>query len=123
MILLAKSQTASRAYRVGLGLAALTAFVTVWTTIVRDDGQGAASFMVILAAAVGALAVRMEAAGMARAMAGVAAMQVALGLLFATAPSTIAQPGGPARALVWGAVLAGSWLASAACFRRASRKR
>ena len=123
MILLAKSQTASRAYRVGLGLAALTAFVTVWTTIVRDDGQGAASFMVILAAAVGALAVRMEAAGMARAMAGVAAMQVSLGLLFATAPSTIAQPGGPARALVWGAVLAGSWLASAACFRRASRKR
>ncbi|MEC7818813.1 MAG: hypothetical protein VX454_09130 [Pseudomonadota bacterium] len=123
MILLAKSQTASRAYRVGLGLAALTAFVTVWTTIVRDDGQGAASFMVILAAAVGALAVRMEAAGMARAMAGVAVMQVTLGLLFATAPSTIAQPGGPARALVWGAVLAGSWLASAACFRRASRKR
>ena len=123
MILLAKSQTASRAYRVGLGLAALTAFVTVWTTIVRDDGQGAASFMVFLAAAVGALAVRMEAAGMARAMAGVAVMQVTLGLLFATAPSTIAQPGGPARALVWGAVLAGSWLASAACFRRASRKR
>ena len=123
MILLAKSQTASRAYRVGLGLAALTAFVTVWTTIVRDDGQGAASFMVILAAAVGALAVRMEAAGMARAMAGVAVMQVTLGLLFATAPSTIAQPGGPARALVWGAVLAGSWLASSACFRRASRKR
>ena len=123
MILFAKSQTASRAYRVGLGLAALTAFVTVWTTIVRDDGQGAASFMVILAAAVGALAVRMEAAGMARAMAGVAVMQVTLGLLFATAPSTIAQPGGPARALVWGAVLAGSWLASAACFRRASRKR
>ena len=123
MILLAKSQTASRAYRVGLGLAALTAFVTVWTTIVRDDGQGAASFMVILAAAVGALAVRMEAAGMARAMAGVAVMQVTLGLLFATAPSTIAQPGGQARALVWGAVLAGSWLASAACFRRASRKR
>ena len=123
MILLAKSQTASRAYRVGLGLAALTAFVTVWTTIVRDDGQGAASFMVILAAAVGALAVRMEAAGMARAMAGVAVMQVTLGLLFATAPSTIAQPGGPARARVWGAVLAGSWLASAACFRRASRKR
>ena len=123
MILFAKSQTASRAYRVGLGLAALTAFVTVWTTIVRDDGQGAASFMVILAAAVGALAVRMEAAGMARAMAGVAAMQVSLGLLFATAPSTIAQPGGQARALVWGTVLAGSWLASAACFRRASRKR
>ena len=123
MILFAKSQTASRAYRVGLGLAALTAFVTVWTTIVRDDGQGAASFMVILAAAVGAFAVRMEAAGMARAMAGVAVMQVTLGLLFATAPSTIAQPGGPARALVWGAVLAGSWLASAACFRRASRKR
>ncbi len=56
MILFAKSQTASRAYRVGLGLAALTAFVTVWTTIVRDDGQGAASFMVILAAAVGAFA-------------------------------------------------------------------
>ena len=59
MTLFAKQQAASRAYRVGLGLAALTAFVTVWTTIVRDDGQGAASFMVILAAAVGAFAVRM----------------------------------------------------------------
>ena len=122
MTMPAKPQSASRTYRVGLGLAALTAFVTVWTTIVRDDGQGPASFMVILAAAVGAFAVRMEAAGMARAMAGVAAMQVTLGLLFATAAATIAQPGGQVQALVWGAVLAGSWLASAACFRRASRQ-
>ena len=118
----ARSLPASRTYRIGIGLAALTAFMTVWTTIVRDDGQGAASFMVILAAGVGAFAVRMDAAGMARAMAGVAIMQVALGLLFATAPSTIAQPGGPMRALVWGVVLAGSWLASALCFRRASRR-
>lgn len=114
---------ALRIYRIGLALALLTALLTVWTTIVRDDGQGAASFMVILAAAVGAFSVRMEAAGMARAMAGVATMQVALALLFATAPSTIAQPDGPMRALVWGAVLAGSWLASAVCFRRASRRR
>lgn len=114
---------ALRIYRIGLALALLTALLTVWTTIVRDDGQGAASFMVILAAPVGAFSVRMEAAGMARAMAGVATMQVALALLFATAPSTIAQPDGPMRALVWGAVLAGSWLASAVCFRRASRRR
>ena len=114
---------ASRTYRIGLGLAVLTAFLTVWTTIVRDDGQGAASFMVILAAAVGAFAVRMEAAGMARAMVEVAIMQVALALLLATAPTTIAQPDGPMRALIWGAVLAGSWLASAVCFRRASRRR
>ena len=112
-----------RIYRIGLALALLTVFMTVWTTIVRDDGQGAASFMVILAAAVGAFAVRMEAAGMARAMVEVAIMQVALALLLATAPTTIAQPDGPMRALIWGAVLAGSWLASAVCFRRASRRR
>ena len=112
-----------RIYRIGLALAVLAAFLTVWSTIVREDGQGAASFMVTLAAAVGAFAVRMEGAGMARAMVGVAIMQVALALLLATAPTTIAQPDGPMRALIWGAVLAGSWLASAVCFRRASRRR
>ena len=112
-----------RIYRIGLALALLTVFMTVWSTIVREDGQGAASFMVTLAAAVGAFAVRMEGAGMARAMVGVAIMQVALALLLATAPTTIAHPYGPLRALIWGAALAGSWLASAVCFRRSARRR
>ena len=43
----------SGAYRAGVALAVLAAFLTVWTTIVRDDGNGAGFFMVIMAVGVG----------------------------------------------------------------------
>ena len=109
------------AFRCGVAVAALTSLLTVWTTVVRDDGQGAGFFILILAALVGAFAAGFHAAGMARAMAGVAVMQLLLGVLIATAPVTAAEPGGPLRALAFSGVLALLWLVSAACFRVAAK--
>jgi hypothetical protein len=108
-------------YRTGVGLAGLTAFLNVWTTVVRDDGNGAGFFMLILAAAVGAFAAGFRAAGMARAMLGVAAMQLLLGLLIATAPSMQSLPGASMRMLVFSGAFAALWLIAAACFQRAGR--
>ena len=108
-------------FRAGVTLAAVTSLLTVWTTIVRDDSTGAAYFMIILAVGVGAIAAMFRSAGMARAMLGVAVMQVLLGLLTATAPVTTSVPGGPVRVLLFHAVFAVLWLASAACFRASAR--
>ncbi len=110
------------AYRSGLALVGLTAFLIVWTTIVRDDGSGAGNFMIILAAAVSAYAVKFRADGVARAMAGVAMMQLILGLLTATAPITATLPGGALNAFAFHAVFMLLWLASAALFRMAGRR-
>jgi len=111
----------SRAYRAGVAVALLTSFLTVWTTIVRDDGTGIGWFLLIMAAAVGAFAAWFRPAGMARAMAGVAVMQGLLGIAIATAPVTASTPDGVPRALLFSAVFAGFWLISAACFRAAAK--
>ena len=108
-------------YRAGLAVAVVTSFLIVWSTVVRDDGNGAGFFMVILAAGVGAFAAEFRPAGMARAMFGVAIMQALLGALIATAPVTANLPGGAFRALLFSAVFVLLWLSSAACFRRAAK--
>ena len=112
----------SRAYSAGIGMMVLTSLLTVWTTIVRDDSTGEGYFMVILAAGVGSFAARFQASGMARAMAGVAAMQVLLALLIATAPITASAPGGPSQVLLFNGVFAMLWLAAGVLFRTASRQ-
>jgi hypothetical protein len=111
----------SRAYQTGVAIAFLTALLTAWATIGRDDGTGTGSFMVIAAAAVGAIAAWFRPAGMARAMAGVAVMQLSLGLLLATDTSIAARPDGPLKALAFGVGLAALWLVSSAYFRSAAR--
>ncbi len=113
--------TPTTAYRSGIALAGLTSFLIVWTSIVRDEGSAAGNFMIILAAAVGGYACRFEAAGLARNMAGVATMQLILGLLTATAPITATLPGGVPKAFAFHAVFTLLWLASAALFRSAAR--
>lgn len=110
------------AYRIGVGVALLTSFLTVWTTIVRDDGHGGGFFMIIMAAGVGVFAARFEPMGVARAMLGVAVMQMAWGALLATAPVIANTPDGSARAMLFNAVFAGLWLVAAACFRAAGRR-
>ena len=109
-------------YRTGLAVAVVTSFMIVWTTVVRDDGNGAGFFMLIMAAAVGAFAAEFRPAGMARAMLGVAIMQALLGMLIATAPVTASMPGGPFRILLFSGAFAALWLASAACFRIAAKR-
>lgn len=116
---LAQRARGSRAYRTGIAVAVVTSLSTVWTTIVRDDGNGAGFFMVIMAAAVGALAAWFRPAGMARTMIGVAVMQMLLGMLIATAPVTASMSGGPVRPLLFCGAFALLWLSSAACFRAA----
>ncbi len=109
------------AFRTGIALAAATSLLTIWTTIVRDDGTGAGYFMLIMAAGVGGFAASFQAAGMARTMVGVALMQALLGVLMATAPSTANLPGGPAKVLLFSGVFSLLWIASAVLFRAADR--
>jgi hypothetical protein len=114
--------TEGRAYRAGVAVAIVTSLLTVWTTIVRDDGNGIGFFMVIMAAAVGGFSAWFRPAGMARTMLGVAVMQISLGGLIATAPITANMPDGPFRALLFNGVFAALWLVSAAFFRAASKR-
>jgi len=108
-----------RFYRAGLALALVTAFVTVWTTIVRDDGNGMDFFAVIMAAGVAGFATRFRATAMARGLFGVAVMQVLIGVAVATAPSTASLPGGALRVALASGTYAALWLMSALCFRLA----
>ena len=110
----------NRAYRAGLAVAVLASFLTVWTTIVRDDGSGIGFFLLIMAAGVGAFAAWFEPAGMARTMVGVAVMQLVFGLAVATAPVIANTPDGSLRALLFNGFFAVLWLVSGAFFRSAS---
>src|SRR6476620_4881789 len=111
----------SRPYRAGVAVAVLASLGTVWTTVVRDDGNGLGFFMLIMAAAVGGFAAEFRPAGMARTMLGVAIMQAMLGMLIATAPSTATMPDGSLRILLLSGVFAALWLTSAALFRAAAK--
>lgn len=115
-------RTRNARYGSGVAIAILTSFLIIWTTIVRDDGSGAALFMIILAACAGAFAVEGHAAGLARAMVGVAAMQTALGMLTATAPITATVPDGVLKAVIYNGIATILWLASAACFHSAANE-
>jgi len=111
----------SRHYQAGLAVAGLTAFLTIWTTVVRDDGHGLGFFLLILTAAVGGFAASFRPAGMARTMCGVAVMQILVGLAIATAPVTLDLPGAATKILLFSGVFASLWLISATCFHRAAK--
>ncbi|HVI99818.1 MAG TPA: hypothetical protein VM657_12215 [Sphingomonas sp.] len=110
-----------RTYHAGVAVAIVTSFLTVWTTIVRDDGTGIGFFLLIMAAMVGAFAAWFRPAGMVRTMLGVAIMQALLGIAIATAPSTARVADGPTRTLVFNGFFVAFWLVSAACFRAAAK--
>jgi len=109
------------AYRAGVGVALVTSLLIVWTTIVRDDGNGIGFFLVIMAAAVGGFSASFRAAGLARTMLGVATMQALLGVAIATAPSVAAMPDGSLRALLYCGFFAALWLVSATFFHAAAK--
>jgi hypothetical protein len=116
----AGDQSGSGGYRAGVAVAAVAAFLIVWTTIVRDDGNAIGFFMVIMAVAVGWFAAGFRSAGMARTMLGVAVMQAAVGSLIATAPVTANVPGESVRALIYSGFFTVLWLISGAFFRAAT---
>jgi hypothetical protein len=108
-------------YRAGVAVALLASFGTVWTTIVRDDGNGMAFFLLVMAAAVGGFSAWFRPAGMARTMIGVTIMQLLLGVAVATAPSTANMPDGSFKAVLFSGFFAALWLMSAAFFRAAAK--
>ena len=112
----------SGAYRAGVAVAVVASFLTVWTTVVRDDGTGIGYFMVIMAAVVGGFSGWFRPAAMARTMLGVAIMQALLGIAVATAPSTANLPGGAFKPVLFSGFFTALWLVSAACFRVASKR-
>jgi hypothetical protein len=119
---LAEKASGSRAYRAGVAIALVTSFLTIWTTIVRDDGNGIGFLLLVGTAAVGAFAAWFRPAGMARAMLGVAVMQALVGVAVATAPVTASVPDGSIRALVFSGFFVVLWLMAALCFRAAARR-
>ena len=114
-------RSSEKAYRAGVIVALVTSFLTLWTTVVRDDGNGIGFFLLIMAAMVGGFSAWFRPAGMARTMLGVAIMQALLGALIATAPSTASMPDGSFKALLFSAMFAALWLVSAAFFRIAAK--
>lgn len=109
-------------YRAGVALAALTSFLIVWTTIVRDSVDSAGFFLLIMAPVVGGFAARFRPAGMARTMLGVAAMQVVWSVAVATAPMTVQVPDGAFKTWLFGGFFTLLWLVSAALFRAAAKR-
>lgn len=110
------------AYRVGVGLAVLTGFLTVWVNLavgmLGDEGN-ALNLMfagVLVVALLGARAVRLHAPGMARAMAAAGIAQL---LVLAVA---LAIGGYRANALLFSALFALPWFASALLFRQAAAR-
>jgi|SRR5690242_7476673 len=118
---LAERTSGSRAYRAGVAVALVTSFLTIWTTIVRDDGNGMSFFMPVMGAVLGAFAAWFRPAGMARTMLGVAVMQALSGIAIVTAPVTASGPDGPMRAMVAAGAFTLLWLTSSALFRSAAR--
>ena len=113
----AARRSASTAYGAGAAVALATSFLTVWTTIVRDDGNGLGFFGAVFTAAACAFVARGKAEGMARAMLATAGVQAVLAAMVATAPITEE----PVRVLVLSGVFCLMWLGSAELFRRSAR--
>ncbi|MCA0301573.1 MAG: hypothetical protein LCH95_04140 [Proteobacteria bacterium] len=113
----------TRLYRMGVAVAVAASLLTLWTMIVRDDGTGIGYIMLVAAAIVTAASVRFQPAGMARAMLGIAIMQLLLAALIVTAPSTATIPDGETRALLFAAFFTTLWLISAGLFRAAAKTR
>lgn len=111
----------NRAHRGGVGIALGAAFLLTWINLAvgiignEDNPFNLLYFAVIGVAALGAVAARFRARGMAVAMAAAAVAQVAVALIALlggfgfTGPITV--------------FFAGLWLASASLFRKAARER
>lgn len=109
------------AYRAAFGVAALTAFLTVWVNLavgMLGSENDVANLMfagVLLVAALGAAFARLRAAGMVRAMVATACAQLL------AAGIGLAIGGFAPRELVLTSLFALPWLLSAALFRKAAR--
>jgi hypothetical protein len=117
---------ASTAYGIGVTVALITSFLVILMNIVgsitgrEEDPVNLSFFGLVLAAATGAFAARLRPDGMARAMLGTAGVQAFLGMMIATAPSTLQTPRGVVGVLLVSGFFMALWLISAACFWKAA---
>lgn len=125
---LAARLTGNTAYRAAVGLASVTAFLLIWINLAvgiigSEDNPANLMYGAVLAVAVlGALLVRFQPRGMARALAATALAQALVGViaLIAGLGSTGANWPGPIVFLT--GVFATLWLLSAWLFRKAARQ-
>lgn len=117
---LAVRVSSSRAFRAGAAVALGASFLLVWSTLVRDDGNGIGFFLIVMAAGVGAFAGRLNADSLARTMLGVAVMQAMFGLAAATAPVVSKVPGASMFYIFYSCFFCLLWLVSAGLFRAAA---
>jgi hypothetical protein len=123
----AARKTTSTAYGVGAAIALMASFLTIWMVLVgsitgrEEDPVDLCFLVLVLAAAASSFAARLRPDGMARAMLGTAGIQLFLGSMIATAPSTANAPRGVAGVLLVTAIFTGFWLISAASFWKAAR--
>jgi hypothetical protein len=116
------------AYRAGAAAAIATAFLLVWINlavgIIGDETNplNLMFFGVIAAALVGSTVARFEANGMARAMTLAAVIQALIGVGVYLAGAGASEPPGPLGILALIEFFSGTWLASAALFRKAARE-
>lgn len=114
----------NKAYRFAVGLAGATAFVLTWMTLVLAVNVNPLNVMylgVVVVGLVGAAITRLQARGMALALAGTAIAQMLVPFIALVFWNTHVAPGGPFHVLGLNGVFIVLFAMSALLFRRAAR--
>ena len=125
---LAARMTRNIAYRAAVGVAVVAAFILVWMNLAvgiigSEDNPANLMYGGVLAVAiVGALAVRFQPGGMARALAATALAQALVGVIAVSAGWGSTGANWPRPIVVLTAFFAALWLVSAWLFRKAARE-
>ena len=125
---LATRKVSDPGYRAGVTVAVAASLWLVWITVVggitgsHANPNNVAFLIFFLTPAVGAFAAGGRAAGMARAMVGVAIAQALLVSLTVTDPTTAGDPRGVNGTLLLGGYFTALWLVSAFAFWQSSRR-
>jgi hypothetical protein len=125
---LAARMTGNVAYRAGVGVAVVAAFILVWMNLAvgiigSEDNPANLMYGGVLAVAIlGALMVRFEPGGMARALAATAIAQALVGVIALIAGLGSTGANWPRVIVVLTGFFAALWLLSAWLFRKAARE-
>ncbi|WP_230534420.1 hypothetical protein [Microvirga roseola] len=121
-------RTGNRAYRAGVGIAVVAAFTLVWMSLAvgiigSEDNPANSMYGGVLGVGIlGALLVRFQPSGMARALAATALAQASVGVIALITGSGSAGANGPGAVVVLTGFFAALWLVSAWLFRKAARE-
>lgn len=125
---LAARMTRNLAYRAAVGFAVVTAFTLIWINLAvgiigAEDNPANLMYGAVLAVGIlGAIIVRFQPDGMARALAATALAQALVGAIALIAGLGSAGANWPGPIVVLTGFFAASWLVSAWLFRKAARQ-